>query len=64
MAKPFNASANLVQKASQKARSGKRPGEDNNGNFDLRDTLESTVVHEMSFAEFRAAMEKAGKHYA
>jgi len=34
------------------------------GNFDLRDTLTATVVRELSFAEFRAALEKSGKHLA
>jgi hypothetical protein len=34
------------------------------GNFDLRDTLTATVVRELSFAEFRAALEKSGKRLA
>jgi hypothetical protein len=32
--------------------------------FDLRDTLAATVVRELSFAEFRAALEKSGKRFA
>jgi len=32
--------------------------------FDLRDTLAATVVRELSFAEFRAALEKSGKRRA
>ena len=32
--------------------------------FDLRDTLAATVVRELSFAEFRAVLEKSGKRRA
>ena len=32
--------------------------------FDLRDTLAATVVRELSFAEFRAALENSGKRRA
>ena len=31
------------------------------GNFDLREALSATVVRELSFAEFRAALELVGK---
>ena len=31
------------------------------GNIDLRDALTATVVRELSFAEFRAALELFGK---
>ena len=31
------------------------------GDFDLRDTLDATVVRELSFAEFRAALIQSGK---
>lgn len=34
------------------------------GGFDLRDTLTATVVRELSFAEFRAALENSGKRFA
>jgi hypothetical protein len=35
--------------------------EDAGGNFDLREALSATVVRELSFAEFRAALELFGK---
>ena len=35
--------------------------EDAGGNFDLREALSATVVRELSFAEFRAALELVGK---
>jgi len=38
--------------------------DENSGGFDLRDTLAATVVRELSFAEFRAALEKSGKRRA
>ena len=31
--------------------------------YDLRDTLAATVVRELSFAEFRAAVEQSGKRF-
>ena len=31
--------------------------------YDLRDTLAATVVRELSFAEFRAAIEQSGKRF-
>jgi hypothetical protein len=36
-------------------------GDENPGSFDLRDTLAATVVRELSFAEFRAALENSGR---
>jgi hypothetical protein len=39
-------------------------GEDSLNGFDLRDTLTATVVRELSFAEFRAALENSGKRPA
>ena len=39
-------------------------GDENSGGFDLRDTLAATVVRELSFAEFRAALENSGKRRA
>jgi hypothetical protein len=42
---------------------GFRAGDDGAGNFELRDTLAATVVRELSFAEFRAALEKSGKRF-
>jgi hypothetical protein len=39
-------------------------GDESPGGFDLRDTLAATVVRELSFAEFRAALENSGKRRA
>ena len=39
-------------------------GDENPDGFDLRDTLAATVVRELSFAEFRAALENSGKRRA
>ena len=39
-------------------------GDESPGGFDLRDTLTATVVRELSFAEFRAALENSGKRRA
>lgn len=38
--------------------------DDSHASFDLRDTLAATVVRELSFAEFRAALEKSAKRLA
>ena len=42
---------------------GFRSGDDGASNFELRDPLAATVVRDMSFAEFRAALEKSGKRF-
>jgi hypothetical protein len=39
-------------------------GDENPDGFDLRDTLAATVVRELSFAEFRAALENSRKRRA
>lgn len=39
-------------------------GDECPGGFDLREALAATVVRELSFAEFRAALENAGKRRA
>jgi hypothetical protein len=39
----------------------RRAGNENATDFDLRDTLTATVVRELSFAEFRAALAQSGK---
>jgi hypothetical protein len=39
----------------------RRAGNENATDFDLRDTLAATVVRELSFAEFRAALAQSGK---
>ena len=43
---------------------GASRGDESPGGFDLRDTLAATVVRELSFAEFRAALENSGKRRA
>ena len=40
------------------------PDEQTASIFDLRSTLAEMVVRELSFSEFRAAMEKSGTRYA
>lgn len=39
-------------------------GDESPGGFDLRDTLAATVVRELSFSEFRAALENSGRRPA
>jgi len=46
------------------AANGFHSNDDSHASFDLRDTLAATVVRELSFAEFRAALEKSGKRFA
>ena len=41
---------------------GERNGERGLAGFELRDTLGETEVREATFAEFLAALKKAGKH--
>ena len=40
------------------------PDEQTASLFDLRSTLAELVVRELSFSEFRAAMERSGTRYA
>ena len=44
------------------AANGLRSSDENAASFDLRTTLAAMAVRELSFAEFRAALEKSGKH--
>lgn len=46
------------------AANGFHSNDDCHASFDLRDTLAATVVRELSFAEFRAALEKSAKRFA
>ncbi|MBL8420070.1 MAG: hypothetical protein JNK92_05480 [Dechloromonas sp.] len=46
------------------AANGFHSNDDSNASVDLRDTLAATVVRELSFAEFRAALEKSAKRFA
>jgi hypothetical protein len=51
----------MRQASNSAATNGFGPSEVTTCRFDLRDTLAATVVRELSFAEFRAALEKSGK---
>lgn len=59
-------SPNMQSRQSQKsaAADSSRLDDAKFGNFDLRDTLSSTVVRELSFSEFRAALERSNKRQA
>jgi hypothetical protein len=54
----------MLQRPRPPAANGLQSGSENPGSFDLRATLAAMVVHELSFAEFRAALEKSGKRLA
>ena len=51
----------MRQASNSAAMNGFGPSEVNTWRLDLRDSLAATVVRELSFAEFRAALEKFGK---
>lgn len=61
---PPSPSMQSRQSQNSTAASRSRPDGVKIDNFDLRDTLAATVVHELSFSEFRAALEKSGKRRA
>ncbi|MBK8889543.1 MAG: hypothetical protein IPN75_03685 [Dechloromonas sp.] len=50
----------MRQHSNSAAANGFRSSDDS---YDLRDTLAATVVRELSFAEFRAAIEQSGKRF-
>ena len=52
------------QRQNSAVTSGSRLDDAKVGDFDLRDALAATVVRELSFSEFRAALEKSGKRRA
>jgi hypothetical protein len=54
----------MRQRAYSVAANGIRSSDADAGSFALRDTLAAIVVRELSFAEFRAALEKATKRFA
>lgn len=49
------------QRANPPAANGFHCSDENLGSFDLRATLPAMTVRELSFAEFRAAIESSGK---
>jgi len=49
------------QRENSAVASGSRLDDAKIGNFDLRDALAATVVRELSFKEFRAALERSSK---
>ncbi len=59
-----NLQSPMRQRQNQAAASGFRSSDEHSSSFDLRDTLAATEVRELSFAEFRAALEKSGKRRA
>ena len=56
-----NIQSPMRQASNSAAMNGFGPSEVNTWRLDLRDSLAATVVRELSFAEFRAALEKFGK---
>jgi len=63
MSKSQDAYATLLRTSTNAARND-NAADDGFGSFSLRDTLQATEVQEMSFTEFRAAMEKSGRALA
>jgi hypothetical protein len=59
-----NMQSPMRQRAYSVAANGIRSSDADAGSFALRDTLAAIVVRELSFAEFRAALEKATKRFA
>lgn len=59
----LNIDSPMQRQAGFSAAGGFRSSDEGANNFDLRDTLAATVVRELSFAEFRAALEKSGKRF-
>ena len=53
-----------IRQRSKPGATGAGLGDENHAGFDLRDTLAATVVRELTFAEFRAALENSGKRTA
>lgn len=48
----------LIDSWTKNTGQSRQANEDAHGSFDLRDTLNATEVREMSFAEFRAALQR------
>ena len=51
----------MRERANPPAANGFHCSDENLGSFDLRATLPAMTVRELSFAEFRAAIERSGK---
>lgn len=51
----------LPRRSNPPAANGFRCSDESLGSFDLRATLPAMTVRELSFAEFRAAIESSGK---
>jgi hypothetical protein len=64
MSKSQDAYAALLQSSTNTVRGNAGKADDGFGSFTLRDTLQATEVQELSFTEFRAAMEKTGRAFA
>jgi hypothetical protein len=64
MSKSQDAYAALLRSSTNAARGNSGSTDDGFASFSLRDTLQATEVQEMSFTEFRAAMEKTGRAFA
>ena len=56
-----NLQSPMRQSANPPAANGFHCSDENLGSFDLRATLPAMTVRELSFAEFRAAIESSGK---
>ena len=60
MSPSLNPNSPMRQRPNPAAANGSRSSNENTGSFDLRATLAAMVVRELSFAEFRPALEKSG----
>jgi hypothetical protein len=61
MSPSLNSQSAMRRSRNAAAASLERATDGAGGNFDLREALSATVVRELSFAEFRAALELVGK---
>jgi hypothetical protein len=60
----FKKQSVLIDSWSKNTAQSRQANEDAQGSFDLRDTLNATEVREMSFAEFRAALQRPARSAA
>jgi hypothetical protein len=60
----FKKQSALIDSWSKSTGQSRQANEDIHGSFDLRDTLNATEVREMSFAEFRAALQRPAHNAA
>jgi hypothetical protein len=61
MSPSLNLHLSMLQYPTSAVANGLHSHDEGLGSFDLRDTLTAMAVCELSFAEFRAALEKCGK---